>query len=210
MRSRRASIGAFAAAVFALSLVVSPAAAAPSARATLAGSVPSWASSSAFKGAADPNGSVGFRVYLGWTNEAGAQALARAVSDPRSASYGHYLSPAQFRAAFAPSAATIAAVQNWLKSEGLTVDYSPLNNRYVAAHGTVAQAEATFGAQIDVYSVKGQLVRSPATALSVPSQFAGVVDAVLGLDDSAVFVHTNHISADAPPPGGFRAGVIQV
>ncbi len=204
MRLRSASLGGLAAAAFALSLVVSPAAAAPSTRATLAGSVPSWATSAAFKGAADPSAVVGFRVYLGWTNEAGAQALARAVSDPRSASYGHYLTPAQFRAQFAPSASTIAGLQNWLRSQGFTVDYSPLNDRYVAAHGTVARAEAAFGAQINEYSVQGQLVRSPATALSVPGQFAGVVDAVLGLDDSAQFVHTNHIIADAPPVDGFR------
>ncbi|HEY4753945.1 MAG TPA: S53 family peptidase, partial [Candidatus Limnocylindrales bacterium] len=204
MSLRSASLGGLAAATFALSLVVSPAVAAPSGRATLAGSVPSWAKAAAFKGSADPNGTVGFRVYLGWTNDTAAAALARAVSDPRSASYGHYLTPAQFRARFAPSASTIASVQNWLKSRGFKVDYSPLNNRYVAAHGTVAQAQAAFGAKIDVYSVQGQLVRSPATALSVPSQFAGVVDAVLGLDDSAQFIHTNHIVADAPPVAGFR------
>ena len=66
-------------------------------------------------------------------------------------------------------------------------------------------AEAVFGAQIDVYSVRGQLVRSPATALSVPSQLAGVVDAVVGLDDSAQFIQLNQVvDKSAPPPAGFR------
>ena len=36
---------------------------------------------------------VGFRAYLGWTDAAGAIALAKAVSDPHSVSSGRYLTP---------------------------------------------------------------------------------------------------------------------
>lgn len=204
MRFRHISLGGLVAAAFASSLLVSPAVAAPSGRAALAGSVPAWANSASFKSAADPTAGVGFRVYLGWSNQAGAEALARAVSDPRSASYGQYATPAQFRAQFAPSASTIAAIQNWLKGQGFTVDYTPLNNRYVAVEGTVGQAEAAFGAQINNYLVKGQVVRAPATALTIPATFASSVDAVLGLDDSAMFVHTNHVVDNAAPGSGFR------
>src|SRR6266511_3480583 len=76
--------------------------AAPSGRATLTGSAPKWANASNYVGAADASGSVGFRVYLGWSNASGAEALASAVSDPRSSSYGQYLTPAEFRRRFAP------------------------------------------------------------------------------------------------------------
>ena len=55
------------------------------------GSAPGWAKKSNFVGAADPNRAVGFRVYLGWNDLAGAEALARAVSDPNNASYGKYV-----------------------------------------------------------------------------------------------------------------------
>ena len=77
-----------------------PASAAPSDRTTLHGSAPAWANAHNYAGAADPAAPVGFRVYLGWSNAAGAAALARAVSDPHSASYGQYLTPAQFRQQF--------------------------------------------------------------------------------------------------------------
>src|SRR5918911_998047 len=90
--------------------------AAPAARATLNGSAPKWANAANFTGAADPTGSVGFRVYLGWTSPAAAEALARSVSDPRSPSYGQYQSPVQFRQQFAPSQAQVGAVQSWLRS----------------------------------------------------------------------------------------------
>ena len=176
--------------------------AAPSSpRSTLHGSAPAWANSVNFKGAADPNGTVGFRVYLGWQNAAAAGAFARAVSDPNSPQYGHYLTSAQFRNQFAPSQSQVGAVQSWLKSQGFTVDYTPNNNHYVAAEGTVAQAQTAFGAQFGMYTVKGQTVRSPSSDVSVPASL--FVTGVIGLDDSAIFVRTDHIK-DAPPSGGFR------
>ena len=79
-------------------------------RTTLQGSVPSWAQANKPSAAVDPSASVGFRVYLGWTDPDGAAALAKAVSDPRSGSYGQYLTPNQFRSRFAPSAADAAKV----------------------------------------------------------------------------------------------------
>src|SRR6266545_6093978 len=83
---------------------------AQSARATLAGSVPPWATASTFRSHASSTSYVGFRLYLGWQNAAQAEARARAVSDPRSSSYRQYLTPAQFRQAYAPSPASMNAV----------------------------------------------------------------------------------------------------
>jgi subtilase family serine protease len=179
--------------------------AAPSPTAKLAGSVPSWATSANFKSSASSSAYVGFRVYLNWRDAAAATALAKAVSDPASPSYGKYLTPAQFRTQFAPSQSQVQAVQAWLKSQGFAVDYTPTNNHYVAAEGTVAQAEAAFATSFGVYKVKGKLVRSPSADISVPSSLATIVSGVIGLDDSAVFVTTNHVvDKNAPPSAGFR------
>jgi len=60
--------------------------AAPNSRSTVAGSHPAWASAANAKGAAPSSGTLGFRVYLGWS--ADPTSLARAVSTPGSASYG--------------------------------------------------------------------------------------------------------------------------
>jgi subtilase family serine protease len=177
--------------------------AAQSPRATLHGSAPAWASSNNYAAAADPNGYVGFRVYLGWQNADTAEALARAVSDPHSSQYAHYLTPQQFRKQFAPSQSQVGAIRAWLKSQGFTIDYTPTNNHYVAAEGTVAQAQAAFGVQFGMYNVNGQSVRSPSGNVSIPSSLANTVSGVIGLDDSAVFVHTDRIT-DAPPSPGFR------
>lgn len=181
-------------------VVAAGATAAPSPRATLTGSAPPWATSSNFKSATSGTDSVGFRVYLGWRGDAAATAAA--VSTPGSASYGQYLTPAQFRQQFAPSQADVNAVKNWLTSQGFTIDYTPSNNLYVSAEGTVAQASAAFGVTFDDYTVDGLTLRAPSSDISVPASLAGTVDAVMGLDQSAALVHYDH--ADAPPPGGFR------
>ena len=177
--------------------------AASAGRVTLPGSIPAWATAQDRVATADPSSTVGFRVYLGWSDPAGATALARAVSDPRSASYGHYLTPAQFRARFAPTAAQVGAVKSWLRSQGFSVVYTPTNNHYVSAEGTVAQAGKAFGVGFGTYRVHGLTVRSPSSNLSVPSSLAGIVSGVVGLDDSAQFVQANHVSGDAPPAGAF-------
>jgi subtilase family serine protease len=203
---RRRHAVALAAAAMLLSLAATPVAAAPSGRATLAGSVPAWATSANFKSAANTKATVSFRVYLGWRNESAAAALAAAVSDPGGAQYGKYLTPAQFRQRFAPSRSSVVAVQSWLKRQGFRVDYTPTNNHYVAAEGTVAQAAAAFGVKFNDYKVQGFVVRAPSKALSIPTSLASTVVSVLGLDDSAVFIHTDHIVADGPAPGGFRNG----
>src|SRR5438094_4131789 len=177
--------------------------AANSSRSTLVGSAPTWANSKNYQSAANPTIDVGFRVYLGWNNPSAVEALAQAVSDPKSPSYGQYLTPLQFRQPFAPSQSQVAAVQCWLKSQGFSVEYTPMNNHYVSAEGTVAQAQAAFGTSFGVYSVGGLSLRSPSADVTIPNSLANIVTGVLGLDDSVQFVHTDSTVGDAPPPPAF-------
>src|ERR1051326_6347847 len=73
---------------------------ASSGRATF-GSVPAYATGRNFVGHA--SGTVTFRVVLRWRDQADLLRTIAAVSTPGSASYGHHLTPAQFRARFSPS-----------------------------------------------------------------------------------------------------------
>jgi subtilase family serine protease len=183
---------------------VLPAGAAPSGRAVVAGNVPPWATAAHFKSAAGASDDIGFRVYLNWQNQSGLDSLAQAVSNPRSASYGQYLTPQQFRQQFAPSQASVGAVQSWLRSQGFTIVYTPQNNHYVSAEGTVAQAAAAFGTSFGMYSVDGLTLRAPSSDISVPDAIAPLVRGVIGLDDAAQLVH-NNVAQDpgAPPPAAF-------
>ncbi len=184
-------------------LLVTSAGAAPAGNARVNGSVPPWAKAAALKAPADGSGAVGFHVYLGWRHAASVTALARAVSDPSSARYGRYLSPAQFRARFAPTKADVAAVVRWLKGQGFTIAGIPANRLYVAATGTVAQAETAFRVQLNEYSVQGLTLRAPATAVNIPASLAGVVTAVVGLDQGGELTHPLASKIDRAATGRF-------
>jgi subtilase family serine protease len=171
-----------------------------SSRRDLAGSIPSWAHASALAGEVAGSDHVGFRVYLGWRDAAGATALASAVSTPGSASYGQFLTAQQFRDRFAPAQSDVAAVQNWLRGAGFTLDYTPQNAHYVAAEGTVAQAEAAFATQLGWYAYGQLKLRAPESSLSVPASLSAVTS-VVGLDDSAALV-----VHDASPSPAFVNG----
>jgi subtilase family serine protease len=178
--------------------------AATPARATVGGQVPAWANSANYRGKANGAQNIAFRVYLNWQNQAAVEALAQAVSDPKSASYGHYLSPPAFRQAFAPSAASLASVQDWLRGQGFSVLYSPANNQYVLAVGTVDQAAAAFGTTFGMYRTEGKDLRSPSSDISVPGSIRSVVRGVIGLDDSGQLIHHNgSVGPDASPSPAF-------
>src|SRR6476646_6882251 len=177
----------------------------PPNRVTLRGSKPSWATPGNHVRPANPSDRLGFRVYLGWRNPAAAEALARAVSDPHSSSYRQYLTPEQFRQQFAPTGNQVAQVQNWLTNQGFTLVYTPANNHYVSAEGSVGQAQAAFGTNFGMYRANGLTLSSPSADVSIPTSLADLITGVMGLDESAMFVHPTHVvDNNAPPGAGFR------
>ncbi|MDP9243180.1 MAG: protease pro-enzyme activation domain-containing protein, partial [Actinomycetota bacterium] len=200
-RARRSLV----AAVTLLALVagLSVVAQASSGRVRLNGSAVPWARPSGLvrrAGAAEP---VRFQVYLGLRNAPAAEQLAYDVSDPASASYRHFLSPGQFRARFSPSAASVRSVQSWLRSEGFGLAPVPENRSLVEASGTVAQAERAFGVRLNYYRVGKTVLRAPDAAPEIPSDLAGTVDGVGGLEQS---VRQPAFGANAPPPAPTLVG----
>jgi subtilase family serine protease len=207
------SLATFALCASAVAVSITPATA--GSRHTIARSHPTWATSSAKVGAARPSDHLRVRVYLALRDTAGAEAAAAAVSDPKSALFRHFLTTAQVKARFAPSAATVASVRSWLASVGLRPGYVPANNQFVEATGTVASVQSAFSVGLGVYQVKGQMVRGTDRDLSVPEQFASTITGVVGADQSLALVHPAHAGPDtthrssvrasnAPPPDGFR------
>ena len=75
-------------------------------------SQPAWATPQAKVATTSSTAQVSFRVYLNTPNESAAQAYAASVSDPNSSNYKHYLTPAQVKAQFAPSDATVSSVRD--------------------------------------------------------------------------------------------------
>jgi subtilase family serine protease len=184
-------------------LMVAPAQAAPG-RQGIPNTAPGWLGRARLLGPASAGAPVSARVYL--SPRRGLAALeqeAVALSTPGSAQFRHFLTPSQYFAQFAPSAATVSAVRDWLASSGLKVTGVEAHNRYLAISGSVASVQRAFGVRINRYSHDGITVQAPNTALSAPSAVAGSVLAVSGLDTTPSFVQPA-TTKPAPPAAGFR------
>jgi subtilase family serine protease len=132
---------------------------------------------SAGPGSAMPAASrVNVSVLVG-RDQAGLAAAARAISDPASPRYQHYLSTAQVAAQFGASSARQAAVSGWLRGSGLTVTHR--GSFAVDASGTVAQAQSALHVRLGLYRPAGgteQVVGN--RPMSVPAAIAGSVSTI--------------------------------
>jgi subtilase family serine protease len=156
-------------------------------RRPLPAAVPGWADHDAAVGRITPSQTVPISLTLGWRDQAELTRLIAAVTDPSSSSYGRYLTPATFRARFAPSSQTVAAVTGYLASTGLTVDGVSRNGSRITAHGTAAKVQRAFGTYLNAYRVRGRTLRAAAGTPTLPASIAGAVTAVQGLDQSGAF-----------------------
>jgi subtilase family serine protease len=161
---------------------------------------PTWLAHAHNLGAAQSGAKVQARVYL--APRGGLAALARtatAMSTPGTASYRHFLTAAQYKAQYAPTAAGVSSVEKFLRDSGLKVGSVGADNRYVTFSGTVRAAEKAFGTSLHRYTHNGQTVQAPSAALSVPASLASTVLTVDGLDTTRTAA-----KIAAAPPAGFR------
>ena len=146
----------------------------PSARAVLASTAP--AAGSAALTTMSPASRVIMSVFTG-RDLAGLAAAARAVSDPASPRYQHYLSPAQVQAGYGATAAQQAAVSGWLTRSGLVVTHR--DPFVISASGTVAQARSAVRAGLQLSGPKGGVPQVvPSQAMSVPASLGSVISTI--------------------------------
>ena len=119
------------------------------ARTTLTGTRPSWASTSSDAGTVPADTTQSVRVYLAGSDPGGLADYALAVCTPGDADYRHYLTPGQFERRFGPTAVQTSAVEGWLAGAGLHV--TAANAQYVAAGGSGSQIAAAFGTTVRRY-----------------------------------------------------------
>lgn len=130
---------------------------------------------------------VALRVYL--ADRPGLADAARAVSDPASPRYAHFLTPAQAAQQFGPAPGQVGAVESWLAGQGMTV--TATTEHYLAVNATVAQIDAAFGTQVSefdrtVTEPKGgtRTFRDAGVVggFSIPAAVAADIVSVTGID----------------------------
>ena len=161
-----------------------------------------WLAQSKLTGPSNPNGQVVVSVYLNLSNESGLAQFIQQLYTPGSAQYHQFLTPAQFHAAYSPSASTLSAVEAFLSQKGLKVEYAPDNGMYVDASGSVQQIEQAFGVTENQYDYQGHNLRANAQAPTIPSSLASAVSFIGGLDEDASLTTPAILSGDDATPGG--------
>ncbi|WP_304488643.1 protease pro-enzyme activation domain-containing protein [Dyella sp. 2HG41-7] len=122
-------------------------------------------------------------VSLNLRNVDQLQGFLASVNQPGSANYHQFLTPAQFKAQYAPTAAQVQAVVAHLQASGFkNISVAP-NNLLVSADGTTASVNAAFSANMKTFSFKGKQHFANAADVTVPQSLGGIVDGVLGLQD---------------------------
>ncbi len=149
-------------------------------------------------GAAPSTTALNLDVVLKPRDSAGLAAFVSAVSDPGSPSYRQYLSPGKFAGRFGPSRQTVAAVEQALRRQGLTITGTTPDGLIIHAASSAATAERAL-------RVRLERVRAPSGAIGVlntaapqlPAAVAGAVTSIVGLDTQAV---AHSLRADAAGP----------
>ena len=127
---------------------------------------------------------MSIEVVLAPSHGSQLSGLLRALYNPSSSSYRHWLRAGQFTARFAPAAAERAAVIRYLRSSGLAVQASS-SPFYVRAVGSSAQMDTTFRTDLRTFrDRRGLTYFSNATSLHFPASIARGVISVVGLSNT--------------------------
>jgi subtilase family serine protease len=95
----------------------------------------------------------------------------------------HGLTPARFRARFAPSAATVASVRRWAQAHGLRVASVSSNRLLVRVTGSSARVGQAFGTRLATFRAGNDRFFAPASRARLPRAVSSHAVAVLGLND---------------------------
>ena len=173
-------------------------------RVTLAGTRTGLATAKALQKAAPAlPARITASVYLADRDAAGLTAFAKAVSTPGTAQYHHYLTAAEAKALYAPTAAEAHSVESWASGSGLRVGaVSSGFGAHVQVTGTASAIAHAFGVKFGSYKVGvkklAQKFWAPEEAASVPASIRGDVLTVTGLDSAR---HQATPGEALPPPG---------
>jgi pseudomonalisin len=192
IRSAKLALSAAIAALATAALAQSAVAFAP------AGATPLRTSGSADQGAVVQTRSI--TLTLAPRNPSALRALAaRATRTP--------LSPAQFTERFAPSQATVGAVEAWASAHGLQVSSVSPDRLLVRLSGSTSALGSALGTSFHRFrTADGTSYVSSIGVATLPASLAGAVSAITGLSDLArAQLNTVHRSGAATPGLNFPA-----
>ncbi|WP_211463600.1 S53 family peptidase [Collimonas silvisoli] len=130
-------------------------------------------------------------VSLNLRNEAKLDKFLQDLHTPGTASFGKFLTPAQFAAEYGPTQKDVAAVVAHLRKSGFVNIKVAKNRQLVSADGTAATVQTGFRTGLKRFQQDGRKVFANTDAAQVPSALGHIVGSVLGLQNVAI-AQTHH------------------
>ncbi|KZT41769.1 family S53 protease [Sistotremastrum suecicum HHB10207 ss-3] len=130
-------------------------------------------------GTPSPDTELTFRIGLVQNNIAGLQEKLLVISDPASATYGQWMSTEEIVEFTKPSAATDAAVKEWLAENGLTAATTSIAGDWLSITTTVGKANTLFNTKFQSFAhpeTGKSFIRT--LAYSIPASLQGAVEVV--------------------------------
>ncbi len=140
-------------------------------------------------------------VALPYAKPAEMQRFVDSVCNPKSPTYGQFITPEEVGARFGLLQTQVERVADYLRGHGISVTLVAKNRISILAEATVAQAEAAFHTTIREYTIVPQNEVEPArfianaTVPELPSDLAGLVINVSGLE---TFTRPRHMTTLTP------------
>jgi len=152
----------------------------------LRGSVPLQAQPKYDRGAVEPGfrpGNITLMLRPSADRQEALEQLLAEQQDPASPNYHNWLTPESYAEKFGASAADLDKIADWLRSQGLAVEYTARGRDFISFSGTASQVEAALHTEIHRYRVGAETHFANATDLSLPAAIEPMVAGVLGLHD---------------------------
>lgn len=153
-------------------------------RTVLSGNVHPLAREEFDVGAADislPMEQMVIALRLSPAKQAELDRFLAAQQDPASADFHHWLTPEEFGGRFGAAPEDVAAVTDWLTSQGFTVHEVGKGRTWVNFSGAISDVERAFRTQIRDYNINGKIRHANAVNPSIPLGLADLVGGVVSL-----------------------------
>ncbi len=134
--------------------------------------------------------------------QAALEHLNDQLQDRTSPQYHHWLTAEQFGAEFAPAAADIKEVTDWLTRQGFTVNGVQTSGMVIDFSGTAGQVRQAFKTEIHNLGVAGVSHIANMSDPHVPAALAGVINGVVSLHDFMPHPYVMRKPAYTFPSGG--------
>jgi subtilase family serine protease len=120
--------------------------------------------------------------------------------DPASPEYHHWLTPAEVGERFGPSNSDLTAIEDWLQSQGLHVNFVAPSRMFVGFGGEAARIGLAFRTELHHYKVNNMERMSVSSDPVIPKALAPAIKAIQGLYSThdRPFLGAKSMRSDSP------------